>query len=159
MTTALRINGERLQQRIAQLAEVGAIDGGGCARLALSDEDKAGRDLVCEWMRELGLSLTVDAIGNVVGTRAGRVPGAPGCAVSRRRQTRRCRGMRGVSRRWCWIPAARAATMRACHRRPSRMPRCTSARSATPSSCCRFCRNWPGPLARTGGWTGPVAMS
>ncbi|TVT57944.1 MAG: Zn-dependent hydrolase [Azoarcus sp. PHD] len=76
MTTALRINSERLQQRIAQLAEVGAIEGGGCARLALSDEDKAGRDLVCDWMRELGLSLTVDAIGNVVGTRAGRLPGA-----------------------------------------------------------------------------------
>jgi len=77
MSATLRIKGERLQQRIAQLAEVGAIDGGGCARLALSDEDKAGRDLVCDWMRELGLSLTVDAIGNVVGTRAGRVPGAP----------------------------------------------------------------------------------
>ncbi|PKO81953.1 MAG: Zn-dependent hydrolase [Betaproteobacteria bacterium HGW-Betaproteobacteria-13] len=76
MSATLRINGERLQQRIAQLAEIGAIDGGGCARLALSDEDKAGRDLVCDWMRELGLSLTVDAIGNVVGTRAGRVEGA-----------------------------------------------------------------------------------
>lgn len=71
----LRINGERLQQRIAQLAEIGAIDDGGCARLALSDEDKAGRDRVCGWMRELGLAVTVDAIGNVVGTRAGRQAG------------------------------------------------------------------------------------
>ena len=76
MSTDLHIKGERLQQRIAQLAAIGAIEGGGCARLALSDEDKAGRDLVCDWMRELGLSLTVDAIGNVVGTRAGRVEGA-----------------------------------------------------------------------------------
>ena len=61
MSATLRIKGERLQQRIAQLADVGAIDGGGCARLALSDEDKAGRDLVCDWMRELGLSLTWSA--------------------------------------------------------------------------------------------------
>lgn len=74
--TALRINGARLQQRIAQLAEIGAIDGGGCARLALTDADRAGRDQVCSWMRELGLAVTVDAIGNVVGVRAGRQSGA-----------------------------------------------------------------------------------
>ena len=70
-----KINGERLNQRIAQLAEIGAIDGGGCARLALSDADKAGRDLVCGWMRDLGLEVRVDAIGNVVGTRPGHQSG------------------------------------------------------------------------------------
>lgn len=75
--SSARINGDRLQQRIAALAEVGAIDGGGCARLALTDADRAGRDLVCGWMRELGLAVTVDAIGNVVGVRAGRVDGPP----------------------------------------------------------------------------------
>jgi N-carbamoyl-L-amino-acid hydrolase len=37
----------------------------------LSDEDKQGRDLVVHWMRELGLSVQVDRIGNVVGTRPG----------------------------------------------------------------------------------------
>ncbi|THF64479.1 Zn-dependent hydrolase [Pseudothauera nasutitermitis] len=72
-----RIDGERLARRIARLAEVGAIEGGGCARLALGDADRAGRDLVCGWMRELGLDVRVDAIGNVVGVRAGRVDGAP----------------------------------------------------------------------------------
>jgi len=71
----LRIDGDRLNRRIARLAEIGAIDGGGCCRLALSDEDKAGRDLVCEWMVELGLDVAIDAIGNVVGTRAGRQAG------------------------------------------------------------------------------------
>ncbi len=76
MTSNLRINGARLLERIARLAEIGAIEGGGCARLALSDADKAGRDLVCGWMRELGLTLAIDAIGNVVGTRAGRRSGA-----------------------------------------------------------------------------------
>lgn len=43
-STCLAINGERLLQRIAQLAQIGAIDGGGVCRLALTDEDKAGRD-------------------------------------------------------------------------------------------------------------------
>ena len=64
----LRVNGERLLQRLMALADIGPIDGGGCARLALTDEDKAGRDLVVSWMRELGLEVTVDVVGNVVGT-------------------------------------------------------------------------------------------
>ncbi len=62
----------RLLRRIAALGEVGAIDGGGVCRLALSDEDRAGRDLVVSWMRELGLSVSIDGIGNVVGVRAGQ---------------------------------------------------------------------------------------
>ena len=72
---ALKINAGRLHRRLADLAAIGAIEGGGCARLALSDEDKAGRDLVCGWMRELGLAVTVDGIGNVVGVRPGRQGG------------------------------------------------------------------------------------
>lgn len=75
MTKKLQINGERLNQRIAELAAIGAIDGGGCARLALTDADKAGRDRVVGWMRELGLSIEIDGVGNVVGTRAGRRSG------------------------------------------------------------------------------------
>ena len=75
MNKSLRIDAARLHQRLATLAEIGAIEGGGCARLALSDEDKAGRDLVCRWMHELGLSVTVDGIGNVVGVRPGRLAG------------------------------------------------------------------------------------
>lgn len=59
------------------LAAIGALDGGGCARLALTDEDKAGRDLVVGWMKALGLAVTVDAIGNVTGLRAGREKIAP----------------------------------------------------------------------------------
>ena len=71
----LRINGARLQQKLNDLAAIGAIDGGGCARLALTDADKAGRDLVCRWMRELGLTISIDGIGNVVGVRPGRQSG------------------------------------------------------------------------------------
>lgn len=62
-----RVNGERLMQRLFALADIGAIDNGGCARLALTDEDKAGRDLVVSWMKDLGLDISVDAIGNVIG--------------------------------------------------------------------------------------------
>lgn len=71
MSAALKVDGERLLRRIMALAEVGAIDGGGVCRLALTDADRAGRDLVVGWMRELGLAVSVDRIGNVLGTRAG----------------------------------------------------------------------------------------
>jgi N-carbamoyl-L-amino-acid hydrolase len=63
-----QINGGRLLQRIMDLALLGAIDDGGCARLALTDEDAAGRDLVVGWMNQLGLTVTTDVIGNVIGT-------------------------------------------------------------------------------------------
>jgi beta-ureidopropionase / N-carbamoyl-L-amino-acid hydrolase len=74
-STDLRIDANRLAGRIEALATVGAIAGGGVCRLALTPEDRAGRDRVVGWMRELGLAVTVDAIGNVVGVRAGREPG------------------------------------------------------------------------------------
>ncbi|HET9060514.1 MAG TPA: Zn-dependent hydrolase [Acidimicrobiales bacterium] len=72
---ALRIDGERLLGRLRELARIGAIPGGGCARLALTDEDKAGRDLVVMWMRDAGLDVSIDGIGNVVATRKGREAG------------------------------------------------------------------------------------
>src|SRR5689334_15096989 len=66
------IDGRSLLKALDELAQVGAIEGGGCARLALSDQDKAGRDLVVGWMKALGLEVGIDAIGNVVGLRPGR---------------------------------------------------------------------------------------
>src|SRR5262245_2508529 len=73
----LQVNARALLGALEELARIGAIDGGGCARLALSDEDKAGRDLVVGWMKDLGLDVRIDGIGNVVGVRAGREKLAP----------------------------------------------------------------------------------
>lgn len=73
----LRVDDEKLISRLADLAVIGAIDGGGCARLALTDDDKAGRDLVIGWMKELGLEVRIDAIGNVIGLRPGSENLAP----------------------------------------------------------------------------------
>ncbi len=67
--TSLSVDVDRLIRRIEALGEIGAIEGTtGCARLALTDEDKAGRDLVLTWMRDLGLDIRIDGIGNVVAT-------------------------------------------------------------------------------------------
>ncbi len=71
----LRVDGDRLWQRLEALGEIGAVHGPngerGCARLALTDVDRQGRDLVVSWMRDLGMHVAIDAIGNVVATRAG----------------------------------------------------------------------------------------
>ena len=64
---SVTINGTRLLARIAELAQIGAIEGTqGCSRLAFTDSDREGRDLVVTWMTDLGLTVTVDAVGNVV---------------------------------------------------------------------------------------------
>ena len=78
-STDVRVDGARLWERIEALGEIGAVHGPngerGCNRLALTGTDGAGRDLVMSWMADLGLDVTIDAIGNVVATRAGTVPG------------------------------------------------------------------------------------
>lgn len=69
MRGALTIDRDRLVRRLTELGEIGRIDGTtGCARLALTDEDKAGRDLVLTWMQDLGLDIRIDGIGNVTAT-------------------------------------------------------------------------------------------
>jgi N-carbamoyl-L-amino-acid hydrolase len=64
----LRIDGDRLMDRLISLGEIGAIpDTTGASRLAFTDADRDGRDLVMTWMADLGLTTTIDGIGNVVG--------------------------------------------------------------------------------------------
>ena len=68
----MRINRQRLADSMAELGRVGETPNGGLTRLALSDEDRRGRDLLVEWMRAAGLAVTVDRMGNIFGLRAGR---------------------------------------------------------------------------------------
>lgn len=70
-STDLRVDGQRLMHRLETLGAVGRREDGSCCRLALTDEDRAGRDLVVGWMRELALEIRVDRVGNVFGLRAG----------------------------------------------------------------------------------------
>ena len=68
----LDVNGERLVASLQELGTIGALDGGGVCRLALTDADKAGRDWVVAQMKALDMSVSVDGIGNVVGVYRGR---------------------------------------------------------------------------------------
>ena len=70
----LQANGKRLWDSLMQMAELGATPAGGSRRLALSAEDRAGRELFVRWCEEAGCSVTVDELGNLFARRAGRDP-------------------------------------------------------------------------------------
>ena len=63
----LSINGERLLERINALGETGKDADGRRVRLAASDGDKDGRDMIVSWMKDAGLEVVVDRIGNIFG--------------------------------------------------------------------------------------------
>nr|WP_315427885.1 Zn-dependent hydrolase [uncultured Albidiferax sp.] len=69
---ALRINGDRLWSSLMELAQIGATPKGGVCRLALTELDKQGRDLVTRWAVEAGMTVTIDKIGNGFMRRPGR---------------------------------------------------------------------------------------
>jgi N-carbamoyl-L-amino-acid hydrolase len=69
---SLRVNGKRLQGSLEEMAKIGATPGGGVQRLTLTDEDKQARDLFVQWLKELGLEITIDEMGNIFGKRAGK---------------------------------------------------------------------------------------
>lgn len=67
----LSLNGERLLARLSEMARIGATPKGGVSRLALTDEDKAARDLFTKWCRAAGCIVTVDQVGNIFAHRVG----------------------------------------------------------------------------------------
>ncbi len=68
LSSVAEIDGPRLLERLRALGRVGKDASGALTRLALSDADKAGRDLLVSWLREAGLTVTIDAIGNIFGS-------------------------------------------------------------------------------------------
>ena len=76
-----RIDATRLWQSLMDLAQIGATPKGGVRRLALTDEDRQGRDLVARWCRETGLEVRIDEVGNMFARRAGRDPQARAVAT------------------------------------------------------------------------------
>lgn len=72
MTKPVAINAGRMHARLEELAKVGALPERGVSRMALTPEDKAGRDLVASWFQDAGLAVVVDAAGNMFGLSPGR---------------------------------------------------------------------------------------
>ncbi len=72
--TNQRIDGKRLWDSLMSMAEIGATPKGGVRRLTLTEVDQRGRDRFRQWCEELGLTVRVDAIGNMFARREGRDP-------------------------------------------------------------------------------------
>ncbi|WP_066291817.1 Zn-dependent hydrolase [Bacillus sp. FJAT-29937] len=63
----LSIKSDRLLNRLQELGQIGRENDNKLTRLAASDADKAGRDLFVTWMKESGLEVMIDRIGNIFG--------------------------------------------------------------------------------------------
>jgi N-carbamoyl-L-amino-acid hydrolase len=81
MSTTLRINGDRLLQHIAEMAEIGATSKGGVCRVALTNADRAGRDLFIDWCRKAGCTVRIDRVGNIFARRPGTHEDLPGVLI------------------------------------------------------------------------------
>jgi len=66
------VDAKRFWATIERSAQIGVGRSGGLARVALTDADKQMRDEFCAWCRADGLTVTIDAVGNIFARRAGR---------------------------------------------------------------------------------------
>jgi N-carbamoyl-L-amino-acid hydrolase len=67
----LAIDGPRLWDTVMRSGEIGPGKAGGLRRLALTDADKAMRDLFVTWCTEAGCTVTIDRVGNIFARRPG----------------------------------------------------------------------------------------
>ncbi|MGI9304040.1 MAG: Zn-dependent hydrolase [Gammaproteobacteria bacterium] len=65
---------QRLWDSLMDMARYGATPKGGNCRLALSDEDRQGRDAFVGWCKAAGCAVTVDSLGNIFARRSGQDP-------------------------------------------------------------------------------------
>jgi beta-ureidopropionase / N-carbamoyl-L-amino-acid hydrolase len=63
----LQINADRLAQSLDQLAQIGQLENGGICRLAFSAEDVQARAWVRSNMETAGMTVRIDAAGNLIG--------------------------------------------------------------------------------------------
>lgn len=65
MSSTVTIKAGRLWDSLMETARLGGTPDGGIARLTLSDEDRQARDWLAARCAELGMSMTVDEVGNM----------------------------------------------------------------------------------------------
>ena len=68
----MQVNRQRLEKDFNNIAQFGSLEKGGVTRLAFTPEDMKVREYLKEVMEELGLTISIDAFGNMRGRRDGR---------------------------------------------------------------------------------------
>ena len=75
-TLSLTVNGDRLNQTLEALADIGKQPDNTIKRLAFSPEDLEARKKVSEWMEAAGMTVRTDAGSNIIGCYPGSDPDA-----------------------------------------------------------------------------------
>lgn len=73
----MQIDISRLRRDLERIAEYNATPGQGCTRFSYSPEDRQARDYLLAELAKLGLSVTVDGVGNIRARKEGSIPGLP----------------------------------------------------------------------------------
>lgn len=81
MPSNLPVSAERLWADLMAMARIGGTAKGGCNRQTLTDLDGEGRHLLRRWAEAIGLSLSVDRIGNMIFRREGKDPSRKPIAI------------------------------------------------------------------------------
>ena len=148
-TAALKLDGALMLAQLEQLGMVGLeAASGGRTRLALTDADRDGRDLLRSWMQELGLFVGIDRIGNLIGTlptEAGEVA-APLMIGSHIDSVRNSGALDG-----CYGVLAGLAVTRAFRRAHRHPPRPIAVAAFTNEEGVRFQPDMMGSLVLAGG--------
>jgi N-carbamoyl-L-amino-acid hydrolase len=71
----IKINQDRLEKTLFELAKYGMKDNGETSRVAFSDADIEGRAYVMDLMKSAGLEVSIDYAGNIIGKRKGKAAG------------------------------------------------------------------------------------
>lgn len=75
--TGLKINGQRLEHSLCELASIGCNEQGGMDRTAFSPSDLQAREWLVRTLSSEGFGVKVDEAGNIWGRRGGSVNGLP----------------------------------------------------------------------------------
>lgn len=79
----MKINEQRLKERMDIINGIAVSEDDGMMRLALTDADRQARDLLKQWMLELGMEVRIDDMGSMYGYLPGTDPDAlPVCSGS-----------------------------------------------------------------------------
>ena len=70
----LRVNQDRIESRIMELARYGRDENGHGYRVAFSKGDQEGRAWYMDQLRNAGMEVSIDYAGNIIGKRQGKNP-------------------------------------------------------------------------------------
>ncbi len=80
-TDHVQANPSRIAEMLEAIARTGADADGGISRLCFTPAEREAHALVGGWLKDLGLSVRQDAIGNTIAERRGSEPGLPAIGV------------------------------------------------------------------------------